>query len=634
MSGSRRHVVILLLLLFPGLVFAQAGPPDLAGHWAEGRIRELLARGIVEVYPDGTFRPQEPVTRARFVAWLVAVKGLPLLAAEPPAFPDVASTSPLAAHIRTADAYGILPAMAQFRPGDPLTRLEAVEWTVRALGHTFESAYLARAALPFEDVQGLPPLARGMVAVAVLSSPPLLREPPSPRLRPHQPITRAEAASLAWAYLQALEQPAALRAAFPLGEGVTLVMEKRGALRALPSWQVQVGAFLDPERAARLAEEMRRRDLPAVVESQDAFFKVRVGNFATRREAEALAERLAAEGFPTFLVQAVRDPEVLPGPVWSAVLVLEGVGGALRLRPALAAGQVAGRERTSEIARREGALAAVNGGFFAPGGDPLGCLMIDGELISEPVRGRTCMGILRDGQILLDVLDFDATVSTATATARVDGVNRERGRDELIVYRSAYGSSTRTNGLGAEAIVVGDVVQRVVAGGGDAPIPPDGYVLSGHGRAAAWIREQMRPGQRVALRLQLLPASGDPRWREVVHVIGGGPRLLANGRYVGGEGFPAAFVQRRHPRTAVARLADGRLILAVIDGRQPYHSLGVTLPELAVFLRALGATDALNLDGGGSTTLVVRGTVVNLPSDEAGERPVSDALLVVRSAAP
>jgi hypothetical protein len=634
MSSTRRHVFILLLLLFPGLVFAQPSPPDVVGHWAEGRIRDLVARGIVEAYPDGSFRPLEPVTRARFVAWLVAVKGLPLLSAEPSPFPDVNPTSPLAAQIRTADAYGILPPMAQFRPADALTRLEAVEWTVRALGHTFESAFLASAALPYEDVQGLPPLLRGMVAVAALSSPPLLREPPSSRLRPHDPITRAEAASLAWAYLQALEQPAALRATFPLGEGLTLVMEKRGALRVLPLWRVQVGAFLDPERAARLAEEMRRRDLPAAVESQDALFKVRVGNFATRPEAEALAERLAAEGFPTFLVQAVRDPEVLPGPVWSAVLVLEGQGGPLRLRPALAAGQVQGRERTSVIARREGALAAVNGGFFAPSGDPLGCLMIDGELISEPVRGRTCLGILRDGQILLDVLDFDAAVSTATAVATVHGVNRERGRDELVVYRRTYGASTRTNGLGTEAIVVGDVVQRVVAGQGNAPIPPDGYVLSGHGRAAAWIREQLRPGQRIALRLRLVPASGDPRWQEVVHVVGGGPRLLAGGRYVGGEGFAPAFVQRRHPRTAVARLADGRLILAVIDGRQPYHSLGVTLPELAAFLRALGATDAVNLDGGGSTTLVVRGTVVNLPSDEAGERPVSDALLVVRSATP
>ena len=75
--------------------------------------------------------------------------------------------------------------------------------------------------------------------------------------------------------------------------------------------------------------------------------------------------------------------------------------------------------------------------------------------------------------------------------------------------------------------------------------------------------------------------------------------------------------------------ADGRIVLVTVGGRQPYHSLGMTLAELAAYLRQLGATDALNLDGGGSTTLVVRGTVVNLPSDETGERPVSDVLLVL-----
>ena len=631
MTGTRRHLILLLLLLFPGLVFAQTVPPDVEGYWAEGRIRELITRQIVEVFPDGTFRPQETLSRARFVAWLVAVKGLPLLRADPPDFPDVPPSFPLAAQIETANAHGVLPPMAQFRPAEPVTRSDAIHWTVRALGHTFESAYMANAALPFEDTTGLPAPLRGIVAVAALSTPPLLREPPSARLRPQDPITRGEAASLVWAYLQALEQPAALRATFPLGEGVTLVLEKRGALRPLPVWRVQVGAFVDPERAARLADEMRKRGLPAVIDIQDAFYKVRVGNFSTRAEAETVAGQLAAEGLPTFLVLTVRDFDALPGPVWSAVLVLEGPAGAgLRLRPALARGQVLGRERTSEIARRERALAATNGGFFALNGDPLGCLMIDGELISEPVRGRTCVGILRDGQILFDVLDFDGALSTATASTIVHGVNRERGPGELIVYRRAYGPSTRTNGLGAEAVVVGDVVQQILSSQGNTPIPPDGYILSGHGRAGAWIREQLKVGDPITLRLRLVPASGDPRWREVVHVIGGGPRLLADGRYVGGEGFTTGFLNRRHPRTVIARLADGRLILVVVDGRQPYHSLGMTLVELAAMLRTLGATDAVNLDGGGSSTLVVRGTVVNLPSDEGGERPVSDALLVVR----
>src|SRR3989304_4335294 len=128
MTGTRRHLILLLLLLFPGLVFAQTVPPDVEGYWAEGRIRELITRQIVEVFPDGTFRPQETLSRARFVAWLVAVKGLPLLRADPPDFPDVPPSFPLAAQIETANAHRVLPPMAQFRPTaapDPLDRPRA-----------------------------------------------------------------------------------------------------------------------------------------------------------------------------------------------------------------------------------------------------------------------------------------------------------------------------------------------------------------------------------------------------------------------------------------------------------------------------------------------------------------------------
>jgi hypothetical protein len=625
----RHPLILLLVLLLPGLVFAQPAPTDIQGHWAEGRIRELVARRIVETFPNGSFRPQEALSRARFVAWLVAVKGIPLVRVDTPSFPDVPPSFPLAAHIETAQAYGILPPLSQFRPTDSLTRLDAIDYTVRALGYTFESAYMANAALPFEDLNAISPIMRGVVGVAALSSPPLLREPPSVRLRPHDPIARGEAAGLVWGYLQAVEHAFGLRATFPLGPGVTLLLEKRGALRTLPVWRVQIGAFQDTERAGRLADEMRKRGLSATVDVLDATYKVRVGNFTTRSEAEALATQLSAEGHPIWIIQTLRDFDTQPGPIWTAILILDSQNG-LRLRPALARVEGLGRERTSQIARRHGALAATNGTFFALNGDPLGCLMIDGEVMSESVRGRSCVGILPDGQMLFDVLDFEGTVATEAASAQVHGVNRTRGTDEVIVYRRSFGPSTRTNAHGVEAVVVGEIVQQVLDGRGNAPIPQDGYVLSGHGRAGAWIREQVRVGDRVTLRLRFIPAGGDPRWQEVVHVIGGGPRLLAGGQYVGGEGFSTGFLNRRHPRTAIARLADGRFLLVVVDGRQPYHSLGMTLPELAATLRALDATDAVNLDGGGSSTLVVRGTVVNLPSDEGGERPVSNALLVIR----
>jgi hypothetical protein len=213
-------------------------------------------------------------------------------------------------------------------------------------------------------------------------------------------------------------------------------------------------------------------------------------------------------------------------------------------------------------------------------------------------------------------------------------VNRGRGADEVILYRPFHGPSTRTNQFGVEVTVAGDVVQVVADGRGNSQIPPGGYVLSGHGRGRAALLAVFRAGDRAVLRTRLAPAGADPRWETARQVIGGGPRLLANGQFVGGEGFRPSFTDRRHPRTAIGRLADGRILLLVVGGRQPYHSLGMTLVELAMLMRRLGATDALNLDGGGSTTLVVRGVVVNLPSDETGERPVGDVVLVLPGAPP
>ena len=123
-----------------------------------------------------------------------------------------------------------------------------------------------------------------------------------------------------------------------------------------------------------------------------------------------------------------------------------------------------------------------------------------------------------------------------------------------------------------------------------------------------------------------------------LEAVGGRPRLvrdssvLADVDSIGGAGFATT----RHPRTAVGIAGNGRrVLLVVVDGRQPAYSSGMTNRELARLMLALGAHDALNLDGGGSTTMVVEragGTldVVNRPSDPAGERPVGNALAVVR----
>ena len=117
-------------------------------------------------------------------------------------------------------------------------------------------------------------------------------------------------------------------------------------------------------------------------------------------------------------------------------------------------------------------------------------------------------------------------------------------------------------------------------------------------------------------------------------LIGGWPRILQNGVNVAPdaatvEGTISRNAEARHPRSAIGFSRDSsRVYLLTVDGRAE-NSVGTTLIELAALLRKLGAWEAMNFDGGGSTTMVVGGKVVNAPSDAEGERAVGNALMVL-----
>ena len=167
-------------------------------------------------------------------------------------------------------------------------------------------------------------------------------------------------------------------------------------------------------------------------------------------------------------------------------------------------------------------------------------------------------------------------------------------------------------------------------------MPPDATVLTATGGARAPLREagvgaSLELDQGVRMRASVLPPAD---------IVSGGPRLLAGGRVrvrSSAEGFDplsapwfhGSFVASRQPRTMAGVRRDGSLLLVTVDGRRPGWSAGVTLQEGARVMRSLGARDALNLDGGGSTAMAVRGRTANLPSDPGGERRVSDAILVL-----
>jgi hypothetical protein len=161
-------------------------------------------------------------------------------------------------------------------------------------------------------------------------------------------------------------------------------------------------------------------------------------------------------------------------------------------------------------------------------------------------------------------------------------------------------------------------------------------VLSGSGDAARFLA-RTGTGDAVDVTTALRTSTGAPLLlADLSGVVSGGPRLLNRGRIAlrtKSEGFNRPglfqrFVASRNPRTLAGVTATGELLLVTVDGRRPGFSAGMTLAEAARLMRDLGARDALNLDGGGSTAMIVRGRVVNRPSDRGGERAVGDGVVL------
>ena len=230
-------------------------------------------------------------------------------------------------------------------------------------------------------------------------------------------------------------------------------------------------------------------------------------------------------------------------------------------------------------------------------------------------------------------MKFSGEVSLGAAKRAVDGLNRPLEPDELLIFTPKFHRTTLTNPDGIEVVVRANRVVAVVDHKGSSEIPEDGYVISAVGKSREWLRARVRKGSKISFswRLHAIESGDNPDWNRAYGMLGGGPQLIKAGKVAitdKQEKMSATFATDRHPRIAIAKLASGKLLLVTVDGRQSGISAGMSLYMLADLLLELGAVEAMNLDGGGSTTMVIHNKIVNKPSDQTGERPVSDAVLV------
>lgn len=374
---------------------------------------------------------------------------------------------------------------------------------------------------------------------------------------------------------------------------------------------------------------------------------MRTGSYGSQAEAQAAVAAIKAAGFPTAAAEWTGyDADQAPDAEQVHVAVIDPRRYDVE---ATHDGAVAQRKKTSEVA---GALVAVNGGFFVTSdadgyqGVPSGLAAYDGRVESLSAGNRAALVLGPGGPRIVDATSR-VTVRSGRDSHAIEGVNRKPGvirdcgrpdaqpttaprqdftctsTDEIVAFTPEFGAALPT-GPGVQVTL--DAHGATVGPRGGS-VPAGSVVLQGIGASAGWLASH----DRLSVEGLRLPHGES--------IASAAPTLLRHGHLsidAATEGvvdprdlsFGYAWSEQRQPRTLAGIDASGHLLLVTVDGRQPGVSEGFTLEEAARFLRSLGATEAMNLDGGGSTTMAVRGVLVNHPSDATGERAVGDFVTV------
>lgn len=307
-------------------------------------------------------------------------------------------------------------------------------------------------------------------------------------------------------------------------------------------------------------------------------------------------------------------------------------------------GQFTKKATVLGMSRETNSVAGVNADFFDMNSAepaPLGPQVSGGTFMATPttsLQGMYAFGITKENKPIIETFTSEGIVKAANGqTYTLSGLNRNVGTlgNAMHQYTSAWGGSTRAKNAGnplTEVLVVDGIVAEIATGGIiDGAVPENGYILSGAGAAAEFIAANVKVGQPIEADARLKPVNPNLTYTEEdFQMLVGGHTMLVI------DGVPAAYtrdVSSIQPngntsRTAVGFSKDQRYVYLVISDHAG-DSVGPTLPDFQKLLIDLGVWRAVNLDGGGSTTLVSRPlgdfetVLVNQPKDGAQRRVVN-----------
>lgn len=314
------------------------------------------------------------------------------------------------------------------------------------------------------------------------------------------------------------------------------------------------------------------------------------------------------------------------------------------------------REKTSDISKALSdsgyqVIAALNADFFEQDGEVINNMISEGKFVKavkftdSPFNTfvNSQLAITYDNKLLLEQFVFSGNVFFPDGTIEeIRRINSKADSNSITIYNSFQGNYTPVvpekwavsevllipAGQSADTtfFTIGDSLKQA----GHTQIPNDGFIISANNKYAYYLSRECEIGDTIKLLLKL-----NPNFTNIRSLTGGWPQLVKDGKSLiksnlNIEGVIQRFSENRHPRTGVGFSKDSTTVYFItVDGRQQM-SRGMSLLEFADLMIDEGIYQGLNLDGGGSTTMIINNKVVNSPSDNTGERAVGNCLVLIR----
>ncbi len=293
-----------------------------------------------------------------------------------------------------------------------------------------------------------------------------------------------------------------------------------------------------------------------------------------------------------------------------------------------------------DIAKHHKAIAAINGSFFKMNGLPAGILKIQKDWYGIAYRSRGAIGWSNIPSItLMDRLQTKTNVYLNHQKFPVKALNQPLSNHQAVLYTDVYGKEISELPDSVSFTITSNAITQVHTSEAT-PLPKNSYVYALGPKAKH--PKSIEIGAPATVNIEVIPhflKEHHLEWQKVDNIVGGAPLLIFQGKPItdySAEHLSARYLQERYARTAVGLLKNKHWLLVIVEQSALTGSPGMTIAELRDFLMEQGCEYALNLDGGGSSTLFINNKVVNHPEGDDDEdygwraiRPIGNAILVV-----